>query len=63
LKVTFEKERQWLAGQPGGVCVFSESGPVGIGLIDAVVQAIEFQDRRIAELEARMGMRAGTVGT
>lgn len=52
LKAVVEKHKQQLKTK-SGVCMFSEAGPVGVVLIDAVVATLEDQERRIANLEMR----------
>lgn len=51
LKVTVEKYRAEMKDKGGRVVVSSESGPVGMQLIDALVACIEAQDRKIAEMQ------------
>ena len=51
LKSKVEKYRSDLEEKSGKACIFSETGPVGMSLIDALVAALESQELRIAELE------------
>jgi hypothetical protein len=54
LKQRIEKCRSDLKQKDGRICSFSETGPVNIGLIDAIAEVLEVQERRIKELENRM---------
>ncbi len=53
LKAKVEATRKHLNEDPnkGKPVYISEHGPIGIGLIDALVAVVENQDRRIRELE------------
>jgi hypothetical protein len=53
LKQRIEKCRSDLKQKDGRICSFSETGPVNIGLIDAITEVLEAQERRIKELENR----------
>lgn len=57
LKSKVESHRDGLKGK-SGVCMFSESGPVGMSVIDAIVAMIESQQREIDELR-KAPARAG----
>jgi hypothetical protein len=52
LKAKVEKHRDGLR-EKSGVCMFSESGPVGMVVIDALVAAIESQQKQIDELNRK----------
>jgi hypothetical protein len=54
LKLRIEKCRSDLKQKDGRICSFSATGPVNIGLIDAIAEVLELQDRRIKELESRV---------
>ena len=49
-----ESQRETLTSKKG-VVIFSPNGPVGMSLVEALVAQIEEQDRRISELESRIG--------
>jgi hypothetical protein len=54
LKEIVGKEHRRLESQPSGNMVLSnERGPIGIGVVDALVAVVEAQDQRIAALEKR----------
>src|SRR5262249_45256797 len=58
LKSKVESYRTSLKDKSGKPCIFGESGPVGMSVIDALVAMIESQQREIDELRnapARMG--------
>jgi hypothetical protein len=55
LKSEIEKYRDKLKVKKGTVCVFGKNGPVGMGLIDAMAEALEAQHRRIEALEKKSG--------
>ena len=55
LKVTVDAYRKDLEGKSGKTCLFSEKGPVGMGLIDAIVSVLEAQQNRITDLERKLG--------
>ena len=57
LKARVEKQREHLRQNDGNTCLMSESGPVGISVIDAIVQVLEAQQKRIDELERRAPSR------
>ena len=50
LRANVEAYRVGLKGK-SGVCVFSENGPVGMSVIDALVATIEAQQKQIDELK------------
>jgi hypothetical protein len=54
LKAKVEDHRESLKGKSGHMVYFSETGPVGIGLIDAIVATMEAQQRRIEEIEKQI---------
>jgi len=54
LKAAVERYRAGLKERDGKMCFFSETGPVGMSLIDALVSALEAQQQRIEALEARV---------
>ena len=56
LKQKVQTYRQDLKEKSGSTCMFSESGPVNMELIDSLVRTIEAQERRIAELERNRGL-------
>lgn len=37
------------------ICVFSETGPVGIGIIKEIVRVLDDQEKRIAALDGKAG--------
>jgi hypothetical protein len=43
-----------LKQKDGRICSFSETGPVNIGLIDAIALVLEEQERRIKDLESKI---------
>lgn len=51
LKAEIESYRLDLKAKSGQIVSFSEAGPAGMKLIDALVHVIENLERRIAELE------------
>ena len=51
LKSKVETYRTGLKEKSGHMCHFSDTGPVGMSLIDALVAAIESQQLRIEKLE------------
>lgn len=51
LKAKVEKNREWLKEQSGHMVKFAETGPVGIGLIDAIVETLETMQARMQGLE------------
>ena len=55
LKTKVEANRDGLKEKSGKMCMFTESRPANMGLIDAMVSTIEAQERRIAELEKKVG--------
>jgi hypothetical protein len=52
LKSAVEAQREGLK-KKSGICRFSESGPVGMPVIDALVAMIESQQKEIDELKER----------
>lgn len=56
LKTKVEEYRKSLVERNGRTVVFSETGPVGMKVIDALVQALETQAMRIDELERNVPM-------
>lgn len=54
LKAEVEKYRQSLHEKSGHLVKFSEAGPVGMSLIDAIVKVLEDQQGRIEQLEAKV---------
>jgi hypothetical protein len=46
--------RALLKGKDGTLCKFSEDGPVGISVIDDLIQALESQQKRIEALEKKI---------
>ncbi len=55
LRSTVESYRSGLKEKSGSVCMFTESGPVGMSLIDAILAVLEAQDRRIEEIARKVG--------
>lgn len=53
LKTKVESYRESLKTKSGKITAFSETGPVGMGVIDAVVSVLEAHEKRIAKLEAK----------
>ena len=53
LKAKVESYRQSLKGKSGKLIMSSAGGPVGIGIIDAIVAAIEALEKRVQEVERR----------
>ncbi len=53
LKSKVETYRTGLEEKSGSMCMFSETGPVGMSLIDALVDMIEAQQSRIESLEKK----------
>jgi hypothetical protein len=51
VKSDIETYRQDLKAKDGKICSFSEAGPAGMKLIDALFQLAAAQELRIAELE------------
>lgn len=63
LKERMEDHREGLKGKTGSVVQFSETGPVGMSLMDAIVSVLEAQQAEIEELRTkirRFGQRSGT---
>jgi len=54
LRNAVEACRQDLKKKSGRMVMFSETGPVGLGLIDSVLAVFEAQQKRIEELERRI---------
>ncbi len=55
LRSTVESYRNGLKKNSGKQCLSSESGPVGMLLIDAIVAVLEAQERRIEEISRKVG--------
>jgi hypothetical protein len=55
LKSEIEKYRDKLTDKKGKVCTFGKNGPVGMNLIDAIVETLEAQHKRIQALEKKSG--------
>ena len=55
LKSEIEKYRDKLTDKKGKVCTFAKNGPVGMNLIDAIVETLEAQHKRIQALEKKSG--------
>ena len=53
LKGKVESLREALKNKKG-VVMLSESGPIGIGVIDAIVSVLDAHEKRIEELERGM---------
>ncbi len=51
LKQKVESYREGLKTRTGKLTKFSDTGPVGMGVIDAVVRVLEAQEKRIEALE------------
>ena len=51
LKAQVEAYRKGLEDKSGHLCRFSETGPVGMSLIDAIVSVLEAQQQQIDHLE------------
>ena len=54
VKELAEAYREALKEQAGKITAFSETGPVGIGIIDSIVRVLEAQQNRIDELERKL---------
>ena len=54
LKREVEAYREDLKAKPGHLVASSETGPVGISLIEAIVATLETQQQRIEELEKQI---------
>ncbi len=54
LKAEVEAYREKLKGKSGEVCIFSETGPVGMSLIDAIVTVLEAQQQQINDIEKKV---------
>ena len=54
LKAEVEAYREKLKGRSGGTCIFSETGPVGMSLIDAIVTVLESQQQQINDIEKKI---------
>jgi len=63
LKKKVEDYRAWLSSDKTAAKMvrFSETGPANMGLIDALVAAIETQEQRLAALERLQGIKNGAV--
>jgi len=53
LKSQVEKYREKLKEKKGHVCTFGKNGPVGMVLIDALVEVLEAQQQRIEAIEKK----------
>jgi len=53
LKASVESYRSSLREKNGVMCRFSESGPVGMSVIDDIISVLTAQQQRIEELEQR----------
>lgn len=53
LKASVESYKKRLEEKSGKGVIFSEAGPANMGVIDALVAAIESLEARVAELESR----------
>jgi len=54
LKELVEAYSEGLKGKHGKITTLSETGPVGIGIIDSIVRVLEAQENRIDELERKL---------
>jgi hypothetical protein len=54
LKAKVEKCREHLKANSGNRLLMSEAGPPSMGLIDALVEVVESQQRRIEEIERQL---------
>jgi hypothetical protein len=54
LKNTIESYRQDLKKKSRSIVAFSETGPVGMSIIDSIVRVLEAQQKRIEELERKI---------
>ena len=50
-----EKYRARLKEKAGTMCMFTEDGPIGLSVIDDLIEALESQQRRIDALERKIG--------
>ncbi len=50
-----EKCRVRLKEKAGSMCMFTDDGPIGLSVIDDLVEALESQERRIDALERKIG--------
>lgn len=57
LKSEIEAYRADLKAKDGKICSFSEAGPAGMKLTDALIQLAATQELRIAELERRTAIQ------
>ena len=55
LRSTVEKYRVRLKEKAGSMCMFTDDGPIGLSVIDDLVEALESQERRIDALEMKIG--------
>ena len=53
LKARVDQYRAQLHQQSGCAVRFSETGPVGMALIDALVEAVDALEKRVTDLEHR----------
>jgi hypothetical protein len=57
LKAKVESYREGLKEKVGHPIVFAMSGPVGMSVIDAIVDTLETMEKRIKELDAKLERR------
>jgi len=57
LKAKVKSYRASLEEKSGKICHFSETGPVGMSLIHAIVAALETMDQRLTKLEGQLPLR------
>jgi|SoimicMinimDraft_9_1059737.scaffolds.fasta_scaffold974378_1 hypothetical protein len=55
LRSKVEKYRARLKEKAGTMCMFTEDGPIGLSVIDELIEALESQQRRIDALERKIG--------
>ena len=54
LKSAIEAHQNTLKAKKGKVCTFGKNGPVGMQIVDALVDALEAQERCIEALEKKL---------
>ena len=54
LKSAIEAHQDKLKAKKGKVCTFGKNGPVGMQIVDALVDALEAQEQRIEALEKKL---------